>query len=214
VIQSPQPRTPATLADDLVALIEQTPRDHPVRVAVDGPPWSGIDVAALVMVALRASGGAGYVVDARDFLRPASVRLERGRDDPDGFYEDWVDLAALRREVLEPLGPGGSGRFLPSLWDSDSDRATRADYVDAPAGAVVLVRGWFLLGAGLPFDRTVHLALSSPARQRRVPADAAARELPAWDRYDDEVGPSELADVVVRCDDPRRPAVLVRAERR
>ncbi|MBV9292302.1 MAG: hypothetical protein JO222_07625 [Frankiales bacterium] len=120
----------------------------------------------------------------------------------------------MRREVLDPLGPGGSRRFLPKLWDAERDRATRADYVTAPDTAVVLVRGWFLLGAGLPLDLTVHLALSPLARQRRVPPDAAARELPAWDRYDDEVAPSELADVVVRCDDPRRPAVLVRAERR
>ena len=31
------------------------------------------------------------VVRCGDFLRPASVRLERGRDDPDAFYDDWVD---------------------------------------------------------------------------------------------------------------------------
>lgn len=149
-------------------------------------------------------------VDVRDFLRAASLRFERGRDDPDAFYEDWVDLAGLRREVLDPLGPGGSRSWLPTLWDAERDRASRAGYRTASADAVVVVRGWFLLGAGLPFDVTIHLALSPAARRRRVPAESAARELPAWDRYDADVAPGDVADVVVRCDDPRRPAVIDR----
>jgi hypothetical protein len=177
-------------------------------VAVDGPPWSGLDLADLVSRSLVAAGRTADVVDVRSFLRPASVRLERGRDDPDAFYEDWIDLGALRREVLDPLGPDGSGRWLPSLWDADRDRATRAGYRSAAADAMLLVRGWFLLGAGLPFDVTVHVALTPAARRRRVPSADAARELPAWDRYDDEVRPLDVADVVVRCDDPRRPALV------
>jgi hypothetical protein len=98
--------------------------------------------------------------------------------------------------------------MLPTLWDADRDRATRAAYRTPAADAVVLVRGWFLLGAGLPFDVTVHIVLSPAARARRVPAGAAARELPAWDRYDAEVAPATGADVVVRADDPRHPAVV------
>jgi hypothetical protein len=161
--------------------------------------------------ALLARGRTAYVVEARGFLRPSSVRLERGRDDPDAFYEDWLDVAALRREVLEPLDPGGSRRILPSLWDADRDRATRAAYVEVPEDAVVVVSGWFLLGLGLPFELTVHVALSPAARRRRVPAEHAARELPAWDRYDAEAQPGEWADLVVRADDPSRPALIDRA---
>lgn len=184
-----------------------------VRVAVDGPPWSGLDLAAALPVALLARGRTSYVVDAADFLRPASVRLERGRDDADAFYEDWIDVAALRREVLDPLGPGGSRRILPTLWDAETDRATRADYVAVPAGAVVVVRGWFLLGGGLPFDLTVHVALGPAARRRRAPVRDAARELPAWERYDAEVQPASWADLVVRADDPARPALVDRLAR-
>ena len=44
-------------------------------------------------------------VDTRDFLRPASTRLELGRRNPDAYYERWYDLAALSREVLGPLAP-------------------------------------------------------------------------------------------------------------
>jgi len=184
------------------------PSSSPVRVAIDGPPWSGLDLVSPLPALFTAAGRTSYVVRVHDFLRPASFRLERGRDDPDAFYEDSVDLGALQREVLEPVSPGGSGRLLPTLWDAERDRATRASYVDVPPAGVVVVDGWFLLGAGLSFDVTVHVALSPAARARRVPADDAARELPAWDRYDAEVRPAEWADLVVRADDPAHPALV------
>jgi hypothetical protein len=182
----------------------------PVRLAVDAAPWSGLDLVADLPAALLSRGRTAYVVDVRDFLRPASVRLERGRDDPDAFYEDWLDLEGLRREVLEPVAAGGSRRILPTLWDARQDRATRAEYVDVPRDAVIVVSGWFLLGVPLPFELTVHVALSRAARHRRVPPDDAVRELPAWDRYDAEVQPAERADLVIRADDPARPALVDR----
>ena len=151
------------------------------------------------------------MVSVADFLRPASVRLEQGRDDPDAFHDEWVDFGALDREVLAPCGSGGARGVLPTLWDAERDRATRAGYVVVPAHGVVIVTGWLLLGRGLPFDVTVHVALSPAARRRRVPAEAADRELPAFTRYDQQTRPEDLADVVVRADDPRRPAVIDRS---
>jgi hypothetical protein len=46
------------------------------------------------------------------------------------------------------------------------------------------------------------------ARRRLTPADRAW-ELPAFDRYDDEVDPAALADAVVLADHPDRPALLL-----
>ena len=182
---------------------------HPVRVAVDGPPWSGLDLGPMIAEALVSWSRPVRIVRVADFLRPASLRLERGRDDPDAFYDDWIDVGALRREVLDPAGPGGSRRVLPALWDTDRDRAARATYRLLPADAVVIVAGWFLLRE-LPFDLTVHVALSPAARVRRVNPHDAARELPAYQMYDDRARPVEHADIVVRADDPRRPAVIDR----
>src|SRR5690348_17725829 len=34
---------------------------------------------------------------------------------PMAFHDLWYDVGTLRREVLEPLGPGGDGRWLPKL---------------------------------------------------------------------------------------------------
>jgi hypothetical protein len=147
-------------------------------------------------------------VRADGFYRPASLRLEHGRTDPDARYTDWLDAGALTREVLGPLGPGGSGHYLPELWDLARDRAVRAPRQPGPAGGVLLVPGALLQGIGLPFDVVVHLRVAPAARRRRTPADQAWA-LPAFDRYDDEVDPVALADAVVLADHPDRPALVL-----
>jgi hypothetical protein len=153
---------------------------------------------------LRIAGRPPVVVDSAYFLRPASLRFERGRTDPDAFFDDWLDVAGLRRELLDPAGPGGSRQVVESLHDPVRDRATRAPYLTLAENAVILLHGPLLLGRGLPFDLTVHLRQSAAALARRVP-DELSWTLPAYKRYDESVGP---ADIVIRCDDPARPAVV------
>ncbi|MCW2637218.1 MAG: hypothetical protein JWQ99_3585 [Blastococcus sp.] len=136
------------------------------------------------------------------------MRLEHGRTDPDARYTDWLDTGALTREVLGPLGPGGSGAYLPVLWDVGRDRAARARPRDMPDGGVLLVPGALLQGVGLAFDVVVHLRMSPAARRRHTAAEHAW-ELPAFDRYDDEVDPASLADAVVLADHPDRPALVL-----
>ena len=148
------------------------------------------------------------VVPAEGFYRPASLRLEHGRTDADARYTDWLDSAALAREVLDRLGPQGPGEYLPALWDLERDRAARLAYRPAPAGGVVLVSGSLLQGLGLAFDVVVHVRVTPAARRRRIPADRAW-ELPAFDRYDDEVDPAALADAVVLADRPAHPALVL-----
>ena len=201
-----RPISPAVLAEELTERIDALTERRRIAVAVDGAAGATetTELADALVDPLRLRGRAALRVSARDFLRPASLRFEHGRTDPDARYTDWLDLGALRREVLDPLGETGSGEVLPSLWDAERDRATRAERVPLPEGGVVLLDGELLLGAGLAFDLAVHLWLSPAALRRRVP-DAWA--VPAYERYEAEVDPSSLADVVVRVDDPRHPAL-------
>ncbi|MER5456701.1 uridine kinase [Micromonospora sp. NPDC002389] len=203
-----RPVSPELLVAELAERFASAAPTRRLRVALDGAPAARPDELATALIdPLRALGRPVLHVRAEDFLRPASVRLERGRTNPDAYYEGWVDEAGLRREVLDPAGPDGTGRLLPSLWDARADRASRADYVTLPPGGVVLVSGAFLLGGGLPFDVVVHLELSPGALRRRTDPDLAWT-LPAFDRYADEVAPADFADLVVRADDPRRPAIV------
>ncbi len=192
--------SPERLVDEVTDLV--VARSGRVRVALDGPPpTEPVALARRAAVALRARGRATVVVDAGDYLRPASVRLEYGRDDPDEFLDGWLDAAALRREVLDPAAPDGSGRVLPRLWDAATDRAYRDGYTALPADGVVLLAGALLLGRGLPVDVAVHLRMAPAALARTLPAELRWT-LPAYDRYGEPV-----ADLLVLADHPDRPAV-------
>jgi hypothetical protein len=181
------------------------------RVAVDGAvPTDTGALADLVAGVLRAEGRPVLRVRAEDFLRPRSVRLEHGAQDPDAGYERWVDHLALRREVLDPLGPDGDLRWLPTLWDPARDRATRAPREQAPPGSTLVLDGPFLLRweTADAVDVGVHLVAGDAALARRLPAAAARRVQGAWARYTAETWPAERADLVVRVEHPDRPALL------
>jgi hypothetical protein len=205
-----QPISPDLLVEHVVDAITALPADRRIAAALDGAPPTRTDRLAEQLVnELRLRGRPAVHVAAADYLRPASLRLELGREDPDLFYTDWLDLKAIDREVLGPLAPGGTGRVLPRLWDSSADRAYRAQYVELGPADVVLLDGSFLLGAGLSFDLTVHLWMSPAALARRT-AEDQAWTLPAYARYELEQDPLQTADISVRCDDPRHPALVVR----
>ena len=204
-----RPISREALVEELAELIYDRPPGAYVRVAVDGAPAARPEALADELVApVRLRGRPVIRVSAGDFLRPASLRLEFGRTDPDVFYDDWLDVKALRREVLDPLEPGGSGRVLPALWNSAIDRAYRLPYEELPPGGVVLIDGTLLLGRGLAFEVSVHLWLSPGALERGTPEEDRWR-LPAYERYEREAAPQHSADVVVRADHPARLAVLM-----
>lgn len=197
------------MIDEIVALC-LTPPVGAFRVLLDGA--DAVDPATLsagLAAVLRASGRPCAEVSLSDWLRPASVRLEHGREDADSYRGNWFDYAALRREVLDPLGPAGSGWWLPTLWNARTDRATRAPRQYAPAGTVLLVTGPMLLGRALPSELTVHLHLS-PAALRRRTDPGQAWTVDALLTHEELAGSDVAADVVVRADHPDRPAIAVR----
>ncbi|MEU0658653.1 uridine kinase [Streptomyces lavendulocolor] len=202
-----EPITWERLTDALATHVDGlTPTDGGpwLKVAVDGPPAARPEEPAERLAeALLVRGRAVAAVGTGGFLRPASLRYEYGKEDPDAYYSGWFDTGALWREVFAPLEPGGSGRVLPDLWDPVTDRATRSPYRTLAPGGVLVLHGPFLLGHWFPFDLTVHLRLSPGALARRTEQPWT---LPAFERYEAEVAPAEAADVVVRADDPRHPA--------
>jgi hypothetical protein len=180
-----RPIAPAALAETLADSLAERRPDGYLSVAIDGPPPARPDrLAASLVGPLRARGRAALAVSTSGFLRPASIRFERGRTNPDSFYESWFDLPALTREVLGPLET--TGRILPDLWDPQTDRATRSAYVELPPAGVLLLHGPLLLGAGLAIDYSVLRAVrrrGEPGRLGRR-RGAVRRSRPPGDFHD------------------------------
>lgn len=174
----------------------------PVVVAVDGADAAEpLRPAEYLAELIRLRGRPGAVVWLHDFVRPASVRLEFGRDEM-AYRAGWFDYAALDREVLQALR--GPGRWLPALWDEAGDRSARAAMITARPGTVVVVAGPMLLGRGLDFDVTVRLHLSEAALRRRTGSEEQWTVPALLDHERDHPQP---ADFEVRWDHPDRPAV-------
>lgn len=183
-------------------------------VAVDGAGGSGTTTFAAHLAERVRPRRPVLMVHADDFLAPPHVRHARGRYSPEGFWLDAYDVPALVRDVLDPLGLGGHGRY----------RATRADGLAtpgvalvAPPDAVVLVEGTFLLRDGLAhrWHVAVHLDVPlSEATRRMAAREGRALDDPVWERYAGAqrlytraAHPRERATVVVDTTDVTAPRV-------
>jgi hypothetical protein len=191
------------VVDAVVALVGTAPGR--VRLAVDGAEAADPHSLGAAVVEALAPRRAVHV-RADTFWRPASLRLEYGHEDDWAWLDGWLDEDALQREVLDALLERGS--VLPALRDPGTDRSLRVPRVELPPDGVVVVSGSVLLGRGLPVDLAVHLHLTPAALARRTPAERAWT-LPALARYAAERDPLGAADLVVRADDPRRPALVL-----
>ncbi|HEX2807504.1 MAG TPA: hypothetical protein VHN80_15170 [Kineosporiaceae bacterium] len=188
-----------------------------LRLGIEGPVADDARSLADAVTAELAERAVPVArVHAGDFLRARSLRLEHGPDDPDAFYDGWYDLAALRREVLDPMAStdrsAGGRSWLPRLRDPGTDRPYREPRRTAAPATVLVVDGMFLARWDVAdaVDVLVHLDVSPAARARRVPPDRQARVLPAWERYLEWCDPASAAAAVVRYDRPSHPAVRTR----
>src|SRR5262245_32597978 len=189
------------------------------RVAIDGPDAAGKTTLADELAELLAARGTVTVRASIDgFHRPRQERLAAGELSPHGYLEDSFDLAALRRDLLEPLGPGGSRRIVRQRHDWRRDAPVAAEPEVVPVGAVLVVDGVFLLRRELAdwWERSVFVfAPPEVTLQRARIRDADAlggvaeverryrgRYIPGQALYFARERPHERATFVLECSDP------------
>ena len=153
---------------------------HPTRVAIDGPPAAGkTTLADELAVVLRAQGREVIRATIESFLLPRAQRYRRGEYSAEGCYHDSFDYDALRRVLLDPLGPGGDRRYQQAVYDMGTDTALSQPVTTASADAVLLLDGVFLLRPEL-IDRWdlrifVSAAFERDAGSRQDPRPGATR---------------------------------------
>ncbi len=196
---------------------------HPTRVAIDGPPAAGkTTLGDELAVVLRAQGREVIRGSIESFLLPRSQRYRRGEYSAEGCYHDSFDFEALHRVLLDPLGPGGDRRFRQAVYDRQTETALSLPLTTAPADAVLIFDGVFLLRPELIDDWDLRIFVSAAfeetldrARIRDVALFGSATEVerrhreryrPSQQFYFDTVRPIEHADIIVQNDETQQPA--------
>jgi uridine kinase len=209
------------IADCLTACVVA----HPLRVAVDGRTASGKTTLADEVAAVwRAQGRPVVRTSVDGFHRPRVERYQRGRHSPEGYLDDARDWSAIRRVLLDPLGPGGDRQYRTATFDLDRDVPVDQPATIAEPNAAVIVDGTFLQRSELAdaWDFVVfvkvseHVAVSRGASRdaAHLGGAAAAREIherryqPAFALYEARCHPEERADLVVWNDDLAVPRIL------
>lgn len=199
--------------------------DHPgpLRIAVDGGTGAGKSTLADELADEFRRRGSWAVRACADFFK-VPYELRRG-----GGVEDMFDRPALRRELLDPLLPGGDRLVRTASWDG----WTRRDLLDRPRLAVpedgvAVVDGVMITTAPELCDLwTLRIWVSASTdtrRERMVVRDALwsddpspealrkrfdSRYKPDEEKYRIESGVESLVDAVVDNDDPARPVLTM-----
>ena len=148
---------------DLAVRIGAVSLSHPVRVAIDGVSAAGkTTLAGELQRALEAQGHTVIRASVDGFHNPAAIRYRRGKLSPDGYYHDSFNYAAVRDELLRPLGPEGSLMFRRATFDFKTDARVDAPLERAEPHAILLFDGVFLLRPELRelFDFSVFVRTS------------------------------------------------------
>ncbi len=218
----------AALVERMAELIDAIQRSHPVRVAIDGPDAAGkTTLADELASALHVRGRTVIRASIDGFHRPRAERYRRGEDSAEGYYQDSFDHPALRRELLDPLGPGGTRRYRRAVFDFRLDAPQAVPPATAPDDAVLVFDGVFLLRPELVgcwdltvfvsvgFDETLRRALERDVQlfgsREEVERRYRSRYIPGQRLYFAAAHPREAADLVVYNDDPARPLLAGRA---
>lgn len=196
-----------TMVDELTRRVLTARSPGPVlRVGIDGPCGAGkTTLAGRLQARLQKHRRAVIRACGDDFQNRREIRWQLGSRSAEGFFRHTMDFGALRRELLEPLGPGGDLRYRTSV---------ASPVATARRGDILVLDGLFLCSPELEacFDLTVLVEadedlcvqraiargqerIDDPEEVRRLFHE---RYLPGWRLYVDEVCPERRASILFR----------------
>jgi uridine kinase len=193
-------------------------------VAVDGLSAAGKSSFAHELAAQVATAGRPVLrASLDDFKRPWNERHLYDRASGAGYYANAFDYSTLRRLLLDPMAPGGSGVCALCSIGPLSQIDHSATTVQAPAEAVLIADGVFAFRAEINdcwdlriwLDVPAHVSIYRGTRRDcgQGPVSAAEdlhrnRYLPAEQIYLAQHDPIDIADVIIENSDLSAPHII------
>jgi uridine kinase len=208
----------------VAAAILRLPTSDVVRVGIDGVDGAGKsmfgDELAQVLAAadrrlIRAS------VDA--FHNPRAIRYRLGRHSPEGYFRDSYDYEQLKALLLDPLSPGGNGRYRTAAFDHRTDQPVIVPEAPAAPGDILVFDGIFLHRPELRgyWDYSIFLEVGvavSMARCAQRDGTSPDPQAPGNRRYVEgqqlylrECQPWQYATVVINNETLESPRIIARS---
>jgi uridine kinase len=196
------------------------------RVAVDGVDGAGKTCFASEL-ASHFSGVEVIRSSVDGFHNPRAVRYARGKASPEGFFLDSFDYPLLKSHLLDPLSPGGSGRYRIAAFDHRSDRAIDSPLLTAAPPSILIFDGIFAHRPEIVgyWDYSIFLAVDRRESLRRCnqrdgvrdgvddpDAELHRRYTKGQELYLHSCSPQGAASIVINNDDLGAP--YVSADRR
>ncbi|WP_431280117.1 uridine kinase [Leifsonia poae] len=187
-------------------------------VAVDGIDGAGKSAFADDLAAVfREAGHDAYRASMENFHRPRAERWRLGRESPESFYRDSFDYGTFRRVLVDPFRMAGSTGFQTAAFDVRRDAPIESRWLTAPADAVLIVDGVFLLRPELvglwnysvllevPWDEAYARLAARDGVDPDPDAFSNARYREGQDLYYAEANPRPWASALVDNADPEHP---------
>ena len=216
----------AEILATLAVAIDAIASENPVLVGIDGVDGAGKTMLADELVPCLNDLGRHAVRASIDgFHNSREKRIAKGGFSPEGYFYDSFDYKSLVDNFIRPIKETRSGLALrAATFDFRTDREVDDKVIEISPSSIVLFDGVFLFRAELVdfWDYKIFLEIDFEtsldrglARDSRYMGGEAAtrnrylrRYIPGQKLYFDVARPTEIADVIVRNDDPARPEIV------
>lgn len=219
-------RLPITPTTTLLRGVRDEVRQHfrggRVIIAVDGHDGAGkADFADALAAVYAEQDMATFRASVDGFHKPRAERYAKGLASAEGFYHDSYDYETLRRALIDPFRDGAQTSattgFQLAAWDADRDAPVEARWVTAPADAVLVIDGIFLLRPDLrdlwdfsiwldvPFEQAFARLAERQGTDPDPHAVSNARYRHGQELYVREADPMAAASVIIDNVDPAHP---------
>lgn len=197
----------------------------PLLVGIDGIDASGKTIFGNSLASRLHESGRQIIrasIDGFHFSR--SVRYQRGKNSPEGYYFDSFDYTTFRSALLDPLLNNGSRTVRTHMFDYLLDAPDETPLQKVEENSILVMDGIFLFRPQLVkyWNIKIFLDISFDVSMERgakrdtgyIPSFEEAieryqkRYLPAQKIYLHEAQPKKIADIVIDNNDVDDPKLL------